>query len=152
MLVGAAKRLTSGKATGIDLWQQQDQLNNSAEATLANAEIEGVLERIEVKTADMRQLPFSEDYFDVIVSNWAVHNLEAAADRQTALDEMIRVLKPGGRVVLSDIANQNEYANYFQQHGMVNLCLHNNLIRNRILKALTFGSFAPFAISASKPA
>jgi hypothetical protein len=27
-----------------------------------------------VKTADMRQLPFPEDYFDAIVSNWTVHN------------------------------------------------------------------------------
>ena len=29
MLIGAAKRLSSGKAIGIDLWQQQDQANNS---------------------------------------------------------------------------------------------------------------------------
>jgi ubiquinone/menaquinone biosynthesis C-methylase UbiE len=151
MLMGAAKRLTTGKAIGIDLWQQQDQANNSPEATLANAKIEGVLERIEVKTADMRQLPFPENYFDVIVSNWAVHNLEAVEDRQKALDEIVRVLKPGGNVVLADITNQIEYVNHFQQCGLSNVRLHSNPVRDVILRTTTFGSFAPSTVSASKP-
>src|SRR5262249_28286154 len=41
MLLGAAKRLTTGKATGIDLWQGEDLAGNSPEATRANAEAEG---------------------------------------------------------------------------------------------------------------
>ncbi len=152
MLVGAAKRLTSGKAIGIDLWQQQDQANNSADAALSNAAIEGVIERIEVKTADMRQLPFPENYFDAIVSNWTVHNLEAAADRQTALDEIVRVLKPNGTIVLSDIVNQAEYAKHFELRGLVNVQLYNNPVRDLVLKAVSFGSFAPSAVSARKAA
>jgi arsenite methyltransferase len=152
MLVGAAKRLTSGKVIGIDLWQQQYQANNSAADTLSNAAIEGIAERIEVKTADMRQLPFSENYFDVIISNWAVHNIEIEADRQKALDEIVRVLKPNGMVVLSDIANQAEYAKYFGLRGLVNVELYNNAIRDLVLKAVSFGSFAPSAVSARKAA
>lgn len=118
MLVGAAKRLTSGKAIGIDLWQQNDQAKNDAAATLENAAIEGVIERIDVKTADMRQIPFPDRAFDVVVSSWAVHNLDVASDRYKALDEIIRVLKPNGRVILADIVNQAEYAEYFEQQGM----------------------------------
>lgn len=151
MLIGAAKRLKTGKAIGIDLWRQEDQANNSLDATLENAKLEDVLERVEVKTADMRQLPFPEHYFDVITSNWTVHNLEAQADRQQALNEMIRVLKPGGSIVLGDIANHSEYVGHFQQHGMIDVCLHNNPIQDAILKAITFSSFAPAAVSASKP-
>jgi arsenite methyltransferase len=151
MLVGAAKRLKTGKAIGMDLWRQEDQANNSLDATLANAKIEDVLERVEVKTADMRQLPFPQNHFDVITSNWTVHNLEAQADRQQALDEMIRVLKPGGSIVLGDIANQSEYVSHFQQHGMIDVRLHNNPFQYTIFKAITFGSFAPSAVSASKP-
>jgi arsenite methyltransferase len=152
MLVGAAKRLISGKAIGIDLWQQQDQANNSPAATLFNAAIEGVAERIEVKTADMRELPFPENYFDVIISNWTVHNLEIAADRHKALDEIVRVLKPDGVVVLSDIINQSEYADYFRLRGMVNVQLYNHAVRDLVLKAVSFGSFAPSAVSARKAA
>lgn len=152
MLIGAAKRLTSGKAIGIDLWHQHDQANNSSAAALANAAIAGVAERVEVKTADMRQLPFPEHYFDVVVSSWTVHNLEAEPDRKKALDEMIRVLKPNGIVVLADIVHQVEYAKYFQLRGITNIRFHNNAIRDLVLKAVTFGSFAPSAVSACKSA
>ena len=152
MLIGAAKRLTSGKAIGIDLWQQEDQANNSSDAALSNAEVEGVTERVEIKTADMRQLPFPDDSFDAVVSSWAVHNLEAETDREKALDEIIRVLKPNGIVVLSDIVYQLEYAKYFELRGMTNIRLYNNAIRDVILKAVTFGSFAPSAVLAYKSA
>jgi arsenite methyltransferase len=150
MLVGAAKRLTSGKAIGVDLWQQQDQAQNNAASALENAAIEGVTDRIEVKTADMRQLPFPDSSFDIVVSSWAVHNLEIESDRHQALDEIIRVLKPNGSVVLADIVNQAEYAEYFDRHGMAKVLLHNNPIRDAVLKAVSFGSFAPSAVSASK--
>jgi arsenite methyltransferase len=148
MLIGAAQRLTSGKAIGIDLWQQQDQANNSAAATLANAALAGVTERVEVRTADMRQLPFPDNSFDVVVSSWAVHNLEIAADRQKTLDEMIRVLKPNGVVILADIEHQTDYAKHFELCGLVNVQLHNNVSQDAILKAVSFGSFAPSAVSA----
>src|SRR5271157_5006759 len=70
MLVGAAKRLPEGKAVGIDLWQSADQAGNRPDAAVNNARLEGVEDRIEVHTADMRQLPFSDRYFDVVISHW----------------------------------------------------------------------------------
>jgi arsenite methyltransferase len=98
----------------------------------------------------MRQLPFPDSSFDVIVSSWAVHNLEAEFDRHQALDEIMRVLKPNGSIVLADIVNQAEYAKYFDRQGMAKVLLHNNPIRDAVLKAVSFGSFAPSAVSASK--
>src|SRR5262245_36557407 len=58
MLIGAAKRLTTGTATGIDIWQSEDLTGNTPEATLDNARREDVASRVAVKSADMRQLPF----------------------------------------------------------------------------------------------
>src|SRR5262244_546172 len=58
VLLMAAKHLTTGRATGIDLWKRGDQSGNSAEATLKNAAAEGVADRVELHTADMRILPF----------------------------------------------------------------------------------------------
>jgi len=152
MLVSAAKRLTTGKATGIDIWQEKDQADNSQSAVLANAQIEGVAQRVHVQTADMRELPFPDNSFDVITSNWTLHNLEAEADRRATLNEIIRVLKPGGIVIINDIVNQSEYSNYLLLQGMKSVQLHNNKIRDALLKAVTFGSFAPSAVSASKHA
>src|SRR5262249_6543475 len=85
MLVGGAKRLTTGRATGVDIWQAEDLSGNRPEATLENARREGVADRVEVKTADMRELPFPDASFDVVVSNAAIHNLYAAADRARAI-------------------------------------------------------------------
>ena len=78
----------------------------------------------------MRQLPFPENYFDVVFSSWAVHNLEAESAQEKALDEIIRVLKHSGIVVLSDIIHQVEYAKYFELHGMTNVRFHDNTIRD----------------------
>src|SRR5258708_15480262 len=63
LLNAAAKRLTSGTAVGIDLWQSDDQSDNTRAATLANARAEGVAGRVEVKTADMQRLPFDDSSF-----------------------------------------------------------------------------------------
>lgn len=150
MLAWAAKRLSTGKAIGIDIWQQEDQANNSAAAAIENAAIAGVAERVEIQTADMRQMPFDDNSFDIVVSSWAVHNLESELDRQKTLAEIIRVLKPGGIVLLSDIEYQADYASYLGMHGMVDVQLHNNVIRDVLLKAVTFGSFAPSAVTAKK--
>ena len=75
MVVGAAKRLPDGKVVGIDIWQAEDQSANSPDAALTNARLEGVAERVEVQTVDMRQLPFPDQSFDAVVSHWAIHNL-----------------------------------------------------------------------------
>src|SRR5262249_26783883 len=87
MLIGMAKRLTTGKATGIDIWQTEALSGNDPKATLENARREGVSERVDVRTADMRELPFADETFDVIVSSWAVHNLYEAKDRDRAVGE-----------------------------------------------------------------
>jgi len=46
LLYGAAKRLTSGKAVDIDVWNEQDLSGNSIEATRANAVAEGATTRV----------------------------------------------------------------------------------------------------------
>lgn len=140
MLIGAARRLTSGLATGIDLWQTQDQSGNSPETTRANALAEGVSERIEIKTGDARQLPFEANTFDVVVSSWALHNIYQADGRAQALREIVRVLKSGGRLLLVDIYHAKEYAAVLKQAGLneVQVSLPNFLfvIPSRLVSAM----------------
>ena len=110
LLIAAAKRLPRGKAVGIDLWQAEDLSGNRPEATLANAEAEGVAGRVEVKTGDMQQMPFPDASFDVAVASMAIHNIPTAEGRAKAIREISRVLKPGGRVALQDFMATGEYA------------------------------------------
>jgi len=117
-LIGAAKRLTNGKAIGLDLWHTQDQSGNDPETTLQNARAEGVAARVEIKTGDARQLPFDANTFDVIVSSWALHNIYDPKERAKAVLEMARVLKPGGRVAILDIRHTAEYARVLKETGL----------------------------------
>jgi arsenite methyltransferase len=116
LLTAAARRLKTGKAIGIDLWQSVDQSGNHPETTLSNAQVEGVAERVEVKTGDMRQLPFVDQTIDVVVSNLAIHNIPDKAGRARAVSEIARVLKPNGRVALVDFECTDEYLNTL--HGL----------------------------------
>jgi len=118
LLVGAAKRLPRGRAVGIDLWSQVDQGGNSREATLKNARIEGVEDRVEVHNGDMRTMPFPDASFDVVVANLAIHNVEDPEGRAEAAREIRRVLKPGGRIAIIDVFFVKQLAGFFQQAGM----------------------------------
>ena len=103
LLTAVAKRLTSGKATGIDLWMTGAG-EQTAEAAWRNARLEGVAERVDIRNVDARATPFGDQTFDVIVSSLMLHHAGGGADRERVLREMTRVLKPGGTLLLYDVA------------------------------------------------
>ncbi len=143
LLVGVAKRLTDGRALGVDIWHAEDLSGNRADVPRQNAALEGVADRVFVHTADMRRLPFRSGVFDAIVSRAAIHNLYSAADRATAIREIARVLKPGGRALIADIRHHREYARTFSKSG----CHDVRLLDSRIVSALcglvTLGNLRP---------
>jgi len=105
VLIEAARRLPAGRAVGADLWSGRDQSGNHPEATLANAAAAGVADRVEVHTADMTALPFEDCSFDVVTSALAIHNIRSAKRRYRAIDEAMRVLRPGGQLLVADISH-----------------------------------------------
>jgi len=152
LLIGAAKRLSTGKAIGIDIWQTEDLSSNRPDATLENAQLEGVADRVEVRTADMRELPFPDQYFDVIVSSRAVHNLYDAKDREKALKEIARVLKLGGRLLLQDIKHSGEYVAVLKAAGISDFRRADNRVMSLLATIWTFGALRLFVLLAEKPA
>jgi arsenite methyltransferase len=116
-LIGAARRLSTGRAIGADIWQAEDLSGNQPVAPLHNARIEGVAERVEVQTADARKLPFDDASFDVVLSSVALHNIYNAGERETAVREIARVLKVGGRVLIVDVRHLSQYAQTLRDAG-----------------------------------
>ncbi|USG64372.1 class I SAM-dependent methyltransferase [Brevibacillus ruminantium] len=117
VLNAAARRLTTGRAVGVDIWNKQDQSGNDPDATRRNAVIEGVAERVEIVDGDARNMPFADNEFDVVVSSLAIHNIPGSEERFRAITEMMRVLKPGGRFAVLDFQHVREYADAFEQLG-----------------------------------
>lgn len=117
VLLSVAKLLPHGRAVGVDIWRA-DQTGNGPEATRRNAEIEGVADRIGLDTGDMTRLPYDDGAFDLIVSSLAIHNVPGMAGRLAAVEEAVRVLKPGGRVVIADIGFTRRYAARLHELGL----------------------------------
>lgn len=115
VLLLAAARVPRGTAVGVDLWSTHDQSGNAEAVTKRNAELEGVSDRVDLLTGDMRELPLPDASFDLVVSSLAIHNLSNPHDRERALDEIVRVLKPGGRVVLADFRFTDDYQRHLQE-------------------------------------
>lgn len=117
VLLGLARRLPGGRAVGVDLWRSRDQTGNAEDVTRANAAAEGVGPRVDLRTADMTSLPFDDGCFDVVASALAIHNIPSAAGRAAAVTEALRVLRPGGRMILVDFRHAARYAEELRELG-----------------------------------
>jgi SAM-dependent methyltransferase len=117
VLLTVARRLTTGKAIGLDLWQAKDQSGNTGAATWRNALVEGLSDRIDLVTGDMRALPFEDNSFDLVVSSLALHNVPDTDDRRKALTEALRVLRPGGQLLIADALHADAYADALSEAG-----------------------------------
>jgi arsenite methyltransferase len=118
LLVGAAKKLVTGHAVGLDIWKSSDLSGNAREKTQAVLEQEGVADRCRLLERPAQDSGLPDASFDVIVSNLCLHNISAREDRDAACREIARMLKPGGAAVISDFKNTGQYAKVFQAAGL----------------------------------
>jgi SAM-dependent methyltransferase len=81
-------------------------------------------------------LPFADASFDVAVSNFVVHEVKNRAERVQMLRELVRVLKPGGRLALVNFIFTAECVRVFQEMGIADA------------KRARVGSFLSFWFSA----
>src|SRR5262245_9909917 len=148
VLLMAAQHLTTGQAVGVDLWRTVDQSGNSAEATQRNAVAEGVADRVELHTADMTALPFEDSSFDVVLSSLAIHNIRGNAGRAKAVSEAVRVLRPGGRLLIADVRGTRRHELQLREIGM------NEVARGRLGGSFWRGGASVLTplVTATKPA
>ncbi|WP_043615110.1 class I SAM-dependent methyltransferase [Nonomuraea candida] len=120
VLMAAAGLLKEGRATGVDLWRAGRPGDGEA-AARANAEAEGVSDRVELVTGDLRDLPFGDDSFDVVVSSRALHRIPDAGGRARAVREAHRVLRPGGLLLIADARHAADHEETLRELGVVDV-------------------------------
>lgn len=92
-LIAARMVGATGKVVGIDMTPA---MLNKARTAAAESGIYNV----EFREAYMEELPVPDGWADVVISNGV---LNLTPDKQKALSEMFRVLRPGGRLQIGDI-------------------------------------------------
>ncbi|MFT3799385.1 class I SAM-dependent methyltransferase [Microbacterium sp.] len=113
-----AIRYPEASVTGIDLWRVGDQSGNSRSAAEANTALNGIGERLAFDTGDMTSLPYPDATFTLITASLSLHNIHTPEGRRMAIQEAVRVLAPGGRVLIVDIQRTREYAAELQRLGL----------------------------------
>lgn len=116
LLIVAAKYLTTGKAVGVDIWDKNLEYGSNPENVWVNARIEGVADRIDVQDGNACSLPFQDSSFDLVTTSSMLHHL-SRNDRSQAVREMARVLKPGGKLVIAEIAFTREFVRVLSECG-----------------------------------
>lgn len=147
VLVALARRLPQGRVVGIDLWRSKDQTGNAEDVTRANAVAAGVDSRVELRTGDMTSLPFPDASFDVVTSALAIHNIPTAEGRTAAVTEALRVLRPGGQLMIVDFRHVADYARVLTKLGAGDVTVRKLGIRYWYGSPATASS----AVSATRP-
>lgn len=151
LLVAAARRLATGRAVGVDVWLPKALTGNQAHSALENATLEGVRDRVDVQEGDARKLPFPDACFDIVVSNFVLHEMGTVEEREAMVQEIARVLKPSGYVAIRDFIFTDVCVRELQRHGVDNAKREQvGTVSFWIAAVLNFGFFRLYHVTGRK--
>jgi SAM-dependent methyltransferase len=136
---------------GVDVVEEmlQASRNNFKKAEALNPWFKS--EFVELKKGDAMNLPVDDNSIDVAAQN-CLFNIFKPEDLRKAIAEMYRVLKPHGRLVMSDpICEQPMNDNLRNDDRLRALCLSGSLPLDDYVKMLTDAGFGTVEIRARKP-
>lgn len=144
----------SRKKNGVIGLDVVDEMIASCDENLGQAEKENdwfKRDFIDLRKGDAMDLPVEDESVDVAAQN-CLFNIFDTEDLKKALQEMYRVLKPNGRLVLSDpICDQQMPENLSVDEKLRALCLSGSLPLKDYLKIITDCGFGTIEVRAKRP-
>ena len=107
LTIACAKKNPKATMVGCDIWSGTYKSEFSKKLCEDNAKLEGV-ENVKFEEGNAVNLPFEDESFDAVTSNYVYHNI-AGQNKQKLLLETFRVLKKGGVFVIHDLMNKSSY-------------------------------------------
>lgn len=107
LTIAAAKRNPNASMVGCDIWSGGYKTVFSQALCERNAKAEGV-KNIRFTPGNAIKLPFADESFDTVTSNYVYHNI-TGKDKQQLLLETLRVLKKGGTFAIHDLMSPARY-------------------------------------------
>ncbi len=106
LTIACAKQNPQGRMLGVDRWGREYACFSQT-LCQQNAAAEGV-SNVTFQQGNAIKLPFADETFDAVTSNYVYHNI-TGMDRQQLLLETLRVLKKGGTFAIHDLLSPRRY-------------------------------------------
>ena len=137
VFLAANKVGPDGKAIGVDMSESMvDRAKKGAE--------EGGFENVEFKVGEIEKLPIEDSSIDAVISNCVIN---LSPDKSKVFQEISRVLKPGGRALISDLVSENELPEELKQDAQAwSECLGGVLRKEEYLETIRSAGFAEIEI------
>jgi SAM-dependent methyltransferase len=138
----AARRVgDGGKVIGVDMVQEM------VEKAQTNAEKYGY-ENVEFKLGDIEKLPVENNSMDIIISNCVIN---LAPDKDIVFQEACRVLKPGGKMFVSDIVLLQDLPEEIKNNKeLLSGCVAGALLKDEYVKKMEKAGFTVEILSEDK--
>ena len=107
LTIACAKKNPKATMVGCDIWKGSYKTEFSKALCENNAKLEGI-ENVRFEEGNAVKLPFEDESFDAVTSNYVYHNI-TGRNKQKLLLETFRVLKKGGVFVIHDLMSKSRY-------------------------------------------
>ncbi len=127
----------NGKVIGIDMTLEM------LEKARANA-VKGNYSNVEFRLGEIEHLPMADNSVDVVISNCVIN---LSPDKQSVFRETFRVLKPGGRIMVSDIVLSKELPDFIRDSVDAYVgCISGAITKEEYLKTIAYVGFREVGI------
>ena len=133
---------SSGKVIGVDMTEEM------IKKAMENA-ITGKFTNVEFKLGDIENLPVESSTIDAIISNCVIN---LAPNKDKVFAEAYRVLKPGGRLMISDVVLSKELPESLRgDNALLTGCVSGAILKDNYLEILDEAGFKDISITKEVP-